>query len=234
VRSQNSPAVGGFPGCCPTAIGILNLVRPFARLGLTFQIFLPDIGFLFQLIRPIPTNPVNQSIAVGWNARHSPQEFCLLAELLHADHVLNVSYPIAPTLHGRLVGAKQVEGHVQDSANPPEPTWPRPLVIICTKGLIDIEIPADFPSGSTRTRGGTSSIKNAIGKIIGVVRCFAARANGVRRFTGDHPTARRQARVNFDLSVRQALATVAVLARDSRCDQGHDAVNREIVLRLTS
>jgi hypothetical protein len=33
---------------------------------------------------------------------------------------------------------------------------------------------------------------------------------------------------------RQALATVAALTRHSRCDQGHDAVNREIVLRLTS
>ena len=35
--------------------------------------------------------PVNQSIAVGWNARHSPQEFCLQAKLLNTDHGLNVS-----------------------------------------------------------------------------------------------------------------------------------------------
>ena len=44
--------------------------------------------------------------------------------------------------------------------------------------LINIEIPAHFPSGSarTRTRGGASRIKNAIGKITGGVRCFAARA----------------------------------------------------------
>jgi hypothetical protein len=41
-------------------------------------------------------------------------------------------------------------------------------------------------------------------------------------------------RREWTLSVRQALATVAVLAPDNRCDQGHDAVNREIVLRLTS
>jgi hypothetical protein len=41
-------------------------------------------------------------------------------------------------------------------------------------------------------------------------------------------------RREWTLSVRQALATVAVLAPDSRCDQGHDAVNREIVLGLTS
>ena len=73
-----------------------------------FQILLPNIRFRFQLIGQYQQVPVNQSIAVGWNARHSPQEFCLLAELLHTDHVLNVSYPIAPTLHGRLVGAKQV------------------------------------------------------------------------------------------------------------------------------
>jgi hypothetical protein len=41
-------------------------------------------------------------------------------------------------------------------------------------------------------------------------------------------------RREWTLSCETALATVAVLARDSRCDQGHDAVNREIVLRLTS
>src|ERR1700720_4064635 len=41
-------------------------------------------------------------------------------------------------------------------------------------------------------------------------------------------------RREWTLSVRQALATVAALARHSRCDQGHDAVNREIVLGLTS
>jgi len=49
-----------------------------------------DIGFLFQLIGQYQQVPVNQSIAVGWNARHSPQEFCLLAKLLNTDHVLNV------------------------------------------------------------------------------------------------------------------------------------------------
>ena len=38
--------------------------------------------------------------------------------------------------------------------------------------MIDIEIPADFPSGSARTRGGASRIKDAIGKITGGVRCF--------------------------------------------------------------
>jgi len=43
--------------------------------------------------------------------------------------------------------------------------------------IIDIEIPADFPSGSARTRRGASRIKDAIGKITGGVRCFAARAN---------------------------------------------------------
>ena len=57
---------------CPTAIGILNLVRPFARLGSTFQIFLPDIGFFFEPTGQYQQVPVNQSIAVGWNARHSP------------------------------------------------------------------------------------------------------------------------------------------------------------------
>ena len=56
-----------------------------------FQIFLPDIGFLFQMIGQYQQVPVNQSIAVGWNARHSPQEFCLLAKLLNTDHGLNVS-----------------------------------------------------------------------------------------------------------------------------------------------
>ena len=85
--------VGGLPDCLPTAIGILNLVRPFARLGLTFQIFLPDIGFLFQLIGQYQQVPVNQSIAVGWNARHPPQEFCLLAELLHTDHCVKCLLP---------------------------------------------------------------------------------------------------------------------------------------------
>ena len=54
--------------------------------------------------------------------------------------------------------------------------------------MIDIEDPAHFPSGSAcaRTRG-RIEIKDAIAKIIGVVRCFAARANGVWRFKGDHP-----------------------------------------------
>jgi len=56
-----------------------------------FQIFLPDIGFLFQLIGQYQQVPVNQSIAVGWNSRHSPQEFRLLAKLLNTDHVLDVS-----------------------------------------------------------------------------------------------------------------------------------------------
>jgi len=59
--------------------------------GCRFQIFLPDIGFLFQLIGQYQQVPVNQSIAVAWNARHSPQEFCLLAKLLNTDHGLNVS-----------------------------------------------------------------------------------------------------------------------------------------------
>src|SRR6516164_5103170 len=72
-----------------------------------FQIFLPDIGLLFQLIGQYQQVPVNQSIAVGWNARHSPQEFCLLAKLLNTDHVLNVSSVSAPALDGRLVGPKQ-------------------------------------------------------------------------------------------------------------------------------
>jgi len=63
-----------------------------------FQIFLPDIGFLFQLIGQYQQVPVNQSIAVGWNARHSPQEFGLLAELFNTDHVLNISYLSAPSL----------------------------------------------------------------------------------------------------------------------------------------
>jgi hypothetical protein len=36
------------------------------------------------------------------------------------------------------------------------------------------------------TREGASGIRDAIGMIIGGVRCFAARANGVRRFMGDH------------------------------------------------
>jgi hypothetical protein len=58
------------------------------RLGLTFQIFLLDIGFPFQLISQYQQVPVNQSIAVGWNARHSPQELYLLAKLLNTDHVL--------------------------------------------------------------------------------------------------------------------------------------------------
>ena len=44
--------------------------------GCRFQIFLRDIGFLFQLIGQYQQVPVNQSVAVGWNARHSPQEFC--------------------------------------------------------------------------------------------------------------------------------------------------------------
>jgi len=65
-----------------------------------------DIGFLFQLIGQYQQVPVNQSIAVGWNARHSPQEFCLLAKLLNTDHVLNVSSVSAPALDGRLVGPK--------------------------------------------------------------------------------------------------------------------------------
>jgi hypothetical protein len=39
--------------------------------------------------------------------------------------------------------------------------------------MIDIEISADFPSGSARTRGGASRIKDAIGKITGGDRCFA-------------------------------------------------------------
>ena len=43
--------------------------------------------------------------------------------------------------------------------------------------MINIEIPAHFPSGSARTREGASRIKDAIGKITGGVRCFAARAN---------------------------------------------------------
>jgi hypothetical protein len=45
--------------------------------------------------------------------------------------------------------------------------------------MINIEIPAHFPSGNarTRTRGGASRMKDAIGKITGGVRCFAARAN---------------------------------------------------------
>ena len=45
------------------------------------------------------------------------------------------------------------------------------------------------------------------------------------------PLADRRA---WTLSVRQALTTVAALACHSRCDQGHDAANREIVLLLTS
>ena len=56
-----------------------------------FQIFLPNIGFLVQLIGQYQQVPVNQSVAVGWNSRHSPQELCLLAKLLNTDHVLNVS-----------------------------------------------------------------------------------------------------------------------------------------------
>ena len=43
--------------------------------------------------------------------------------------------------------------------------------------MINIEIPAHFPSGSTRTREGASRMKDAIGKITGGARCFAARAN---------------------------------------------------------
>jgi hypothetical protein len=63
---------------------------------------------------------------------------------------------------------------------------PSPMVVFLPHlTMIDIEIPADFPSRSTRMRGGASRIKDAIAKIIGVVRCSAARANGVRRFTGD-------------------------------------------------
>ena len=60
---------------------MLNLVRPFARLGLMFQMFLPDIGFVFQPIGQYKQVPVNQSIAVGWNARHPPQELYLETEL---------------------------------------------------------------------------------------------------------------------------------------------------------
>jgi hypothetical protein len=75
--------------------------------GSRFQIFLPDIGFLFQLIGQYQQVSVNQSIAVGWNARHSPQEFCFLAKLLNTDHVLNVSSLIASALDGRLVGLRQ-------------------------------------------------------------------------------------------------------------------------------
>jgi hypothetical protein len=41
-------------------------------------------------------------------------------------------------------------------------------------------------------------------------------------------------RREWTLSERQALATVAALTRHRQCDQGHDAVNREIVLGLTS
>jgi hypothetical protein len=62
------------------------------------------------------------------------------------------------------------------------------IVFLPQLTMIDIEIPALFPSGSAcaHTRG-RIEIRDAIAKIIGVVRCFAARANGVRRFTGDHP-----------------------------------------------
>ena len=74
--------------------------------GCRFQIFPPDIGFLFQLIGQYQQVPVNQSVAVGWNARHSPQEFCFLAKLLNTDHMLNVSSVSAPALDGRLVGSK--------------------------------------------------------------------------------------------------------------------------------
>ena len=63
-----------------------------------FQIFLPDIGFLFQLVGQYQQVPVNQSIAVGWNARHSPQEFGHLARLFNTDDVLNISYLSAPSL----------------------------------------------------------------------------------------------------------------------------------------
>jgi hypothetical protein len=40
--------------------------------------------------------------------------------------------------------------------------------------VINIEIPPPLPSGSvrTRTRGGASRMKDAIGKITGGVRCF--------------------------------------------------------------
>ena len=53
------------------------------------------------------------------------------------------------------------------------------VVFLPQLNMIDIEIPAHFPSGSARprTRGGGSRMKDAIGKITGGVRCFAARAN---------------------------------------------------------
>ena len=104
MRSQNSPAVGGFPSVArrPTVYSSL-----FVCLGLTFQIFLPDVNLLFQLIGQYQQVPVNHSIAVGWNARNSSQELSLLAKLLNTDHVLNTSHLSAPTLKGRPISSEQ-------------------------------------------------------------------------------------------------------------------------------
>src|SRR5260370_12393459 len=55
-----------------------------------------------------------------------------------------------------------------------------PMVVFLPQlNMIDIEIPAHFPSGTarTRTRGGASRMKDAIGKITGGVRWFAAPAH---------------------------------------------------------
>ena len=62
------------------------------------------------------------------------------------------------------------------------------IVFLPQLTMIDIEIPAHFPSGSAcaRTRG-RIEIKDAIAKIMGMVRCSAARTNGVRRFYRGSP-----------------------------------------------